>query len=87
MSFAFGRLTPEGGALWRSSWIGESALPRYVRLILRDRETGADLLGEATFVVRADAPPACGRNNATPACLSDPLSAPVGPSKPERPAQ
>jgi prepilin-type N-terminal cleavage/methylation domain-containing protein len=87
MSFAFGRLTPEGALVWSSSWTGELALPRYARLILRDRETGADLLGEATFVVRADAPPACGRNNATPACLSQPPSPPVGPSKSERSAQ
>jgi prepilin-type N-terminal cleavage/methylation domain-containing protein len=83
MSFAFGRSAPDGASVWSSSWIRELALPRYVRLILRDRETGADLLGEATFVVRADAPPACGRNNAMPACLL----APIGPSKSERPAQ
>jgi prepilin-type N-terminal cleavage/methylation domain-containing protein len=83
MSFAFGRPAPSGESVWSSSWTGELALPRYVRLILRDRETGADLLGEATFLVRADAPMACGQNNATPACLS----APIGPSKSERPAQ
>ena len=82
MSFAFGRPTP-AGAVWSSSWIKELALPRYVRLILRDRETGADLLGESTFVVRADAPPACGRNDALPACLSTP----IGPSKSEKAAQ
>jgi prepilin-type N-terminal cleavage/methylation domain-containing protein len=83
ISFEFGRPTPEGASVWSSSWTGQSVLPRYVRLILRDRETGADLLGEATFVVRADAPPACGRNNAVPACLSEPPSAPNGPSKSE----
>jgi len=87
MAFAFGRPTPAGTSVWSSSWIGELALPRYVRFILRDRETGADLLGEATFVVRADASPACGRNDAKPACLSEPLSAPIGPSQSERPAQ
>jgi prepilin-type N-terminal cleavage/methylation domain-containing protein len=87
MSFEFGRPAPEGAPLWSSSWTGELALPRYVRLILRDRETGADLLGEATFVVRADAPPACGRSSADLACLSEPLSAPASPSKSERPAQ
>jgi hypothetical protein len=73
--------------MWYSSWTGETVLPRYVRLILRDRETGADLLGEATFVVRADAPPACGRNDAVPACLSEPPSPPIGPSKSERSEQ
>ena len=83
ISFEFGRPTPDGGLVWSSSWTGELVLPRYVRLILRDRETGTDLLGEATFVVRADAPPACGRSDAVAACLS----APVGPSKSERSAQ
>jgi prepilin-type N-terminal cleavage/methylation domain-containing protein len=87
MSFAFGRTTPEGASVWSSSWAGESALPRYVRLILRDRETGADVLGEATFLVRADAPPTCGRNNATPACLSGSQSAPIGTTNSQGPAK
>lgn len=85
MSFAFGRTTPEGASVWSSAWAAKSALPRYARLILRDRETGADLLGEATFLIRADAPSTCGRNDATPACLSQ--SAPIGPSTSQRPAQ
>jgi general secretion pathway protein J len=89
MSFAFGRTTPEGASVWSSAWAAKSALPRYARLILRDRETGADLLGEATFLIRADAPSTCGRNDATPACLSQsqPQSAPIGPSTSPRPAQ
>src|SRR5215475_1570032 len=41
MSFAFGRSTPEGASVWSSAWAAKSALPRYARLILRDRETGA----------------------------------------------
>ena len=87
MSFVFGRATPDGGSVWYSSWTKESVLPRYVRLILRDRETDTDLLGEATFMVRADAPPACGRNDAAPACLSEPPSVPIGPSKSGRSEQ
>jgi len=86
MSFVFGRPTPGGGSVWSSSWTKELVLPRYVRLILRDRETGIDLLGDATFVVWADAPPACGRNDAKPACLS-PSPPPVGPSKSGRSEQ
>jgi prepilin-type N-terminal cleavage/methylation domain-containing protein len=70
MSFAFGRSAPNGALVWYSSWTGESVLPRYVRLNVRDRGSGADLLGEADFVVRADAPPACGRTEAALACLS-----------------
>jgi prepilin-type N-terminal cleavage/methylation domain-containing protein len=87
MSFAFGRSAPNGALVWYSSWTGESALPRYVRLIVRDRGTGADLLGEADFVVRADAPPACGRTAADLACLSVAPTLPTDPSEPERSAQ
>jgi prepilin-type N-terminal cleavage/methylation domain-containing protein len=83
MSFQFGRSTPAGAPVWSSNWIDQLALPRYVRLNLRNRETGVDLLGEATFVVRADAPPACAQNNAKPSCLSPPN----GPPKSESPAQ
>jgi prepilin-type N-terminal cleavage/methylation domain-containing protein len=70
ISFVFGRVTPDGALAWYASWVGERTLPRYVRLILRDRVTGADLLGEADFVVHADAPAACGRADAALACLS-----------------
>jgi prepilin-type N-terminal cleavage/methylation domain-containing protein len=70
ISFVFGRVTPDGGLSWYANWAGEQVLPRYVRLMLRDRTTGADLLGEADFVVRANASAACGRSDAAPACLS-----------------
>ena len=81
MSFAFGRTAPDGKLVWYSSWTGQSVLPRYVRLTLRDHDTGTDLLGEAAFVVRADAPPACGRTAATLACLSVAPTLPVDPSE------
>jgi prepilin-type N-terminal cleavage/methylation domain-containing protein len=72
ISFVFGRVTPDGLS-WYASWAaGERVLPRYVRLMLRDRATGADMLGEADFVVRANAPAACGRAGAAPSCLSAP---------------
>jgi hypothetical protein len=87
MSFAFGRSAPNGALVWYSSWTGESALPRYVRLIVRDRGTSADLLGEADFVVRADAPPACGRTAADLACLSVAPTLPTDLSGPERSTQ
>jgi prepilin-type N-terminal cleavage/methylation domain-containing protein len=70
ISFVFGRVTPDGALAWYASWAGERVLPRYIRLILRDRATGADLLGEADFMVRANAPAACGRADAALACLS-----------------
>jgi len=70
VSFVFGRLLPGGGLVWSAAWTDPTALPRFVRLILRDRATGADPVGEADFIVRADAPPACGRPDAGPDCLS-----------------
>jgi prepilin-type N-terminal cleavage/methylation domain-containing protein len=66
----FARVTPEGALTWHSSWVGERTLPRFVRLVLRDRVTGDDLLGEADFVVRANAPAACGRPSAAVGCLA-----------------
>jgi hypothetical protein len=74
ISFLFGRLTPERALAWHSSWIGETMLPRFVRLIVRDAN-GRDLLGEADFVIRADAPATCGRSDASVSCLT---AAPVG---------
>ncbi len=70
IAFVFGRVAPGGALEWSASWIGQSTLPRFVRLILRDRTTGSDLLGEADFVVRADAPSGCGRPDAGASCLS-----------------
>ena len=68
ISFFYGHLA--GGLVWSSTWIGQTTLPRFVRLILHDRVTGSDPLGEADFVVRADAPLACGNPDAGPDCLS-----------------
>jgi hypothetical protein len=45
-------------------------LPRFVRLVLRDRATGANSVGEADFIVRANAPLTCGRSDAGTDCLS-----------------
>ena len=75
ISFVFGRLTPGRGLVWSTAWIGETMLPRFVRLVLRDRATGANPLGEADFIVRADAPLACGRSDAGTDCLSHTLPA------------
>ena len=73
ISFVFGRLAPGRGLVWSAAWIGETTLPRFVRLVLRDRATGANPVGEADFIVRADAPLACGRSDAGTDCLSHPL--------------
>jgi prepilin-type N-terminal cleavage/methylation domain-containing protein len=75
ISFVFGQLAPGRGLVWSTAWIGETTLPRFVRLVLRDRATGANPVGEADFIVRADAPLACGRSDAGTDCLSHPLPA------------
>jgi hypothetical protein len=70
ISFVFGRLAPDGALAWSASWAGERALPQYVRLNLQDRITGVNLVGEADFVIRANAPAACGQADAAVACLN-----------------
>jgi len=70
ISFTFARFASDGGLAWQASWGREGVLPQYVRLNLRDRSTGANLLGEADFVIRANAPAACGQADAMVACLS-----------------
>ena len=73
ISFLFGRLAAGRGLVWSKAWIGETTLPRFVRLVLHDRATGENLVSEADFIVRADAPLACGRFDAGTDCLSHPL--------------
>ena len=69
IAFAFGRLTQDNGVTWSDTWTGQTSLPRFVRLILRDRDTGADLLPSAQFVIRADSSSGCAPGNST-ACVS-----------------
>jgi hypothetical protein len=70
IAFLFARVTPERALTWYSSWAGEWMLPSFVRLTLHDRATGRDLLGEADFAIRANAPAGCGHPNAVVACLA-----------------
>jgi hypothetical protein len=78
-------MTPEGALTWSNSWAGEQSLPRLVKLSLRERATGIDLLGGAEFVVRADASSACARPGAGANCLSGAPDAAADPSKPQQP--
>jgi len=88
ISFVFGRFEPDGSLAWQTNWAGEKVLPHYVRLNLRDRATGANLLGEADFVIRANAPAACGQPDAVITCLAVAASAPASaPSEPRRPVR
>jgi hypothetical protein len=61
ISFTYGRVSPEGALTWSENWTGEFGLPRLVRVIVREPNSGEDLLAEAPFLVRADAPAACAR--------------------------
>jgi hypothetical protein len=76
ISFSYGQLTPPEALTWTDTWSGEAGLPRFVRIIVREPNSGVDLLAEAPFLVRADAPAACARaaqpqaNNGQPASNS-----------------
>ena len=61
ISFSYGQLTAQGALTWTDTWSGESGLPRFVRVIVREPNSGVDLLAEAPFLVRVDAPAACAR--------------------------
>lgn len=69
-AFAFARAMPEGGVSWSSNWSNEKTLPRLVKLTLRDRATGIDLLGGADFVIHADAPIGCAQAGIGPECIT-----------------
>ncbi|MCC2663512.1 MAG: ral secretion pathway protein GspJ [Geminicoccaceae bacterium] len=55
--------------VWKDRWLDAPDLPRYVRLVLRDRATGAAALPPLDFPIRSDAPPLCSKAEATPACI------------------
>ena len=87
IAFAFGRVTSDGALTWQESWTGQFGLPRFVRLMLRDRATGSDLLVGAEFVVRADAPDACAQVDATASCLAPAGPVPSPESESRRPSR
>jgi len=82
ISFLLGRLAPGGALTWHPNWIGESALPRFVRLLVRGA-SGRDVLGEADFVIRADAPADCGRPEAVVGCLAGGPGSAADPGRPQ----
>jgi len=54
MSFAFGKANPEGRMTWTSSWSDAKSIPQSVRLVVRDRSSGIDILPRAEFRLRSD---------------------------------
>lgn len=85
-AFTFARMSPEGALQWSNNWSGEQTLPRLVKLSLRDRASGVDLLGGAEFLIRTDASPACAREGATPDCVTNPGAA-AAPQNSQAPAR
>jgi len=84
-AFTFARQAADGTLSWSNTWSGEQSLPRLVKLSLRERATGIDLLGGAEFLIHADAPPACAAAGG-PDCLTNPVGqqqAPTG-NSPQR---
>jgi len=59
IAFQFSDVSPAGEIIWRDEWAAGQGLPRSVRLTLRDRQSGVDLLADNDFPVRANAPMAC----------------------------
>jgi len=82
IQFTFGKVAADGSLSWQDTWFDEFTLPRFVRLILRSRDTRADLLDGAVFVVRSNAPPSCIADNPSAQCLV--AAAPTGANQPQR---
>ncbi|HEX8168208.1 MAG TPA: prepilin-type N-terminal cleavage/methylation domain-containing protein [Beijerinckiaceae bacterium] len=78
ISFAYAGRTP----VWTDRWDDKPDLPRYVRLILRDRATGAPLLQVPEFEIRSEAPPSCARAGAAQTCIPGLGAPPAAPSAP-----
>jgi prepilin-type N-terminal cleavage/methylation domain-containing protein len=74
ISFAFGQFTPNGTLVWVDTWKGQASLPHFVRLNLRDRATGANLLPGTDFVIRADASGGCAQGDSA-TCAAGPATA------------
>ncbi|QPF87805.1 prepilin-type N-terminal cleavage/methylation domain-containing protein [Bradyrhizobium genosp. L] len=70
IGFAFASPGPDGTMAWSETWSGKPSLPRLVRLTIRDRASGADLLPGLQFAVRADAPIACAQPGANAKCVT-----------------
>ncbi len=70
ISFAYGRIAADGALTWTDTWSEQPVLPRLVRLEIRNRADGAELVPGAEFVLRADAPIACALPGAAATCLT-----------------
>jgi general secretion pathway protein J len=70
IGFAFARVAADGVATWSETWNAQPLLPRLVRLSVRDRASGAELVPGAEFLLHADAPFDCASASSEAACLT-----------------
>jgi len=70
ITFAFGNPGPDGTLSLSATWAGQPLLPQLVRLTVRDRASGADLLPGVQFTLRADAPMGCAQPGANADCVT-----------------
>ncbi|MGN1289587.1 MAG: type II secretion system protein J [Bradyrhizobium sp.] len=81
IAFAFGSPGPDGALSWSATWIGQPLLPALVRLTVRDRASGADLLPGVQFALRADAPMSCAQPGANADCVAGKSASKEPPAK------
>ncbi|WP_316184085.1 prepilin-type N-terminal cleavage/methylation domain-containing protein [Bradyrhizobium sp. SZCCHNRI1003] len=84
IAFAFGSFGADGNLIWSDSWRSQRLLPRLVRLTIRDRASGAELLPGLAFRLRSDAPLGCAQADASADCLKAGAPAQAAP-KQDRP--
>lgn len=60
MAFSFGKAGPDGRLTWTSNWSDQNSIPQSVRLVIRDRNNGIDILPRAEFRLRSDMRMTCG---------------------------
>jgi hypothetical protein len=65
MAFAFGRVDAEGRLTWVQNWSDQNAIPQSVRLVLRDRTSGMEILPRAEFRLRSDMMISCAHGGPT----------------------
>jgi prepilin-type N-terminal cleavage/methylation domain-containing protein len=70
IEFAYGSVAADGKVTWTGTWIAQPLLPRLVRLTVRDRDSGVELIPVPQFVLRTDAPLACAASGANSSCLT-----------------
>ncbi|GKQ52160.1 type II secretion system protein J [Bradyrhizobium sp. Ce-3] len=76
IAFAFASPGPDGTMSWSTTWTGQQLLPRLVRLTIRDRASGADLLPGVEFALHADAPIGCAQPGASAECVTGKSASP-----------